>query len=289
MMLFERDWVVTVGTLRVAKPLRVAFEIATTLKAVPNRATVKLWNLTRDHRAQIEQAANAQVVVDAGFIDDGGAETIFSGELRRAHGHHRGAAAQKGGTRSEQTGGDVITHVEARDGGRAYSQARISMAFGEGVSVATVLRAAAKAMGVGVGNLDEVSAVAKLLTGADTYPDGTVISGIVSRELTRIAAGLGLRWSVQHGNLQFLKGGAALQTEAVRLSSRTGLVGAPEVGTRGHVKVVSLLTRDLWVGRRVILDSTHVQGRFTAHAVKYRGDSHANDWFSESELVPEAA
>lgn len=288
MTLFLRDWAVTVGTLRVAKPMRVAFEIDCTLKHTPNKATVKLWNLTRDHQAQIEQAANAQVLVSAGFEGDGGGETLFAGELTRAHGH-RGASAQQTGSRTEQTRGDVVTQVHARDGGRAFAQARISMAFGEGVSVSTVLRAAASAMGVGDGNIDEVSAVARLLTGDDTYPEGTVISGTASGELTRILAGLGLRWSIQHGALQLLQNGAALQTQAVRLSSSTGLVGSPEVGTRGHVKALSLLTPDLWPGRRVILDSVRTQGRFTARAVKYRGDSHANDWFAECDLVPEAA
>jgi hypothetical protein len=278
--LFNRVWRVTVGTLRVAKPLRVAFELERTLRAAPNSATVRLWNLTREHQAQIESATSGQVVVEAGFAERG-LEQLFRGTLFRGRGHEQPAI------RSERDGVDVVTYVEARDGGREYQQARIAEGFDPGVSVATVVRACARALGVGAGNVDELAAGARLLGDRATYPEGTVLEGQAAAELTRVLHGLDLRWSVQHGALQILRRGEPLQTQAVRLAPSTGLIGSPEVGSRGRVTVRSLLNSSLWPGRRVLLESERVEGRYVCRSVKYQGDSHAADWFAECELAPE--
>lgn len=283
MKLFGRAWRVTIGTLRVSAPLRVAFEIERSVRATPGKATVRIWNLTRDHQAQIEQATAAQVIVEAGY-EERGIEQLFRGELFRARGQHGGAQP---GIRTEYDAVDAVTIVEARDGGREYQQARIERSFEPGVSVSTVLRACVDALGVGPGNLDEVAARAELEAGGSTYPEGTVLSGQASAELTRILRGLGLRWSVQHGALQVLERGRALQTQAVRLAPDTGLVGSPEVGTRGRVRAVSLLQSELWPGRVVVLESERVRGRYVARSVTYRGDSHGQDWYAECDLAPE--
>lgn len=279
MTLFRKTWRVTVGTLQIPAPMRVAFEIERSTRPQPGKATVRLWNLTRDHQAQIEGAAAAQVLVEAGYVGERGAELLFSGELFRARGRSAGA-----GIRTEGELVDAVTYVEARDGGTAYQHARVSQGFGPGVSVATVLRACAAALGVGAGNVDDVAELAELDAGGDTYPEGTVLAGQAARELTRILSGLGLRWSVQHGVLQVLRRGEGLRT-AVRLSPETGLVGRPELGTRGRVKAKSLLNSELSPGRIVLLEGTRIRGRYRVEAVKYSGDSHAKDWYSECELV----
>ncbi len=278
MTLFRRDWRVTVGTLQVSAPMRVAFEVERTARSRPGKATVRLWNLTRDHQAQIEQAAEAQVIVEAGYQAERGLETLFRGELFRARGRQAG---------TEHSLVDAVTQVEARDGGRAFERARIERSFEPGVPITVVVRALADALGVGHGNVEEVARLAELEAGGgDTYPEGTVLSGQASRELTRVLSALGLRWSVQHGVLQVLRRGQPLQTQAVRLSPETGLVGSPEVGTRGRVKATALLIPDLWPGRRVVLESRRVEGAYDCRAVTYRGDSHGDDWFAECELVP---
>lgn len=281
--LFRRAWRVTVGTLQIAAPLRVAFEIERSVRSVPNKATVQLWNLTRDHQAQIEQAAAAQVRIEAGYEGDRGLELLFVGELWRARGAGQAIRTDRQGST------DAVTHVEARDGGIAYQQARVERSFEAGVSVATVLRACADALGVGAGNLGDVVELAELDAGGSVYPEGTVLSGQASRELTRILDSLGLRWSVQGGALQVLRRGAALRSQAVRLTPSTGLVGAPEVGTRGAVKVVALLTPDLWPGRAVVLESARLTGRYLIRSTRYRGDSHGTDWYAECDLAPEGA
>lgn len=284
MSLFLRTWAVTVGSLRVAKPLRVAFTIEKTVHAAPNKASLKLWNLTRAHQAQLEEQSDAPVLIEAGYEGEHGLETIFAGQVHRARGGHRDGRA---GNRTEQDGPDVVTQIEAIDGGRSYREARVSQSFGAGTSVGVVVRACVTALGLGVGNLDEALRTIELEAGGVGYSDGTVLAGQASRELSRLLSAFGLRWSVQHGALQVLRRGQPLQTQAVRLSPETGLLGSPEIGTRGRVKVRALLTPELWPGRRVILSSQRLEGRFEVRTVSYEGDSHGDSWTAECELAPE--
>lgn len=279
MTTFGREWAATVGTLRIPAPLRMAFEIERTTRPTPAKAKVKLYNLTRDHQAQIEQAELAQVVIEAGYKGERGAEVLFSGELFRARGRRKPP-----GIRTEREMVDSVTHVEARDGGSSYQTARIEQSFEPGVSVTTVLRACADALGVGRGNVESVAPVAALEAGGSTFTRGTVLSGPVSRELTRLLDGLGFTWSVQLGALQVLRRGTALDVAAVRLAVDTGLVGDPEPGTRGRVKVTSLLNSNLVPGRVVLLEGRVVEGRFTVVSTKFHGDSHAQDWYADCEL-----
>lgn len=285
--LFDRDWRVQIGQLVVRKPLHVQFEIERTTRPQPNAATIRIYNLTRDHQALIEGSTpETAVTVEAGFV--GSTSQIFGGHVARAR-----AGGRSGGgtipTRTEADGTESVSIVECLDGGRSYAQARVAHSYQPGVSVLTVLRDCARALGLGEGNLREVERFAQLEGGQTTYPEGTVLAGQASRELTRILASYGLRWSVQHGAVQVIRRGAALQTQAVRLSSRTGLVGAPERGTRGRVKARALLTPELWPGRRVVLDADRVRGQMTIRSIKYEGDTHADTWFATLELVPEAA
>lgn len=285
MTAFDRVWRVSVGTLRVGKPLRVAFDIERTSHATPNKAVVKLWNLTRDQQALIERATDAQLVVEAGHSQSRGLEQLFRGHVFRARG---GTGAQARSIRTTTEGRvDAITHVEGRDGGAEFQQQRVAASFDPGSSAADVVRTCAEALGVGIGNTNEAIAEVVAAGGDATFPEGTVLSGTASRELTRILASFGLRWSVQHEALQVLRVGEPLRTEAVLLTTRTGLVGEPEPCTRGRVRARSILTPDLAPGRPVVLESRKASGRFTVRSVRYTGDSGVGqqDWYADVELA----
>lgn len=283
--LFGRDWRVQVGRLVVERPLRVAFEVERTVRPNPNTATVRLYNLNETSQGLIREAGEALVVVEAGYVD--GRAEIFRGTVLRARAGGRGGKGAPVGTEREKV--EVVTVVEATDGGTAYRQARVARSYQPGVAITTVLRDCAAALGVGEGNLRQVEALAALEGGQTTYPEGTVLSGQASRELTRILASYGLRWSVQHGAIQVVRRGGALQSQAVRLAAATGLIGRPEVGPRGRVTARALLAPDLWPGRRVRLESRSAEGTYTVRSIRAEGDSHADLWQATCELEPEEA
>jgi len=279
--LFKRDWRVQVGQLVVRKPLHVSFEIERTTRPQPNAATVRLYNLTRDHQALVQDAREGIVTVEAGFL--GSMSQIFGGTVIRARAG--GRSGSKIPAKSERDGPDVVTVIEALDGGDTYREARIARSYGPDVSVSTVLRDCAAALGLGEGNIAEVERVAVLDGGQTTYPDGTVLDGQAARELTRILASYGLRWSIQHGTVQVIQRGSALQTQGVRLSESTGLIGSPEVAANGDVTVRALLTPELWPGRHVVLEAERVRGQMTVASIRYEGDSHADTWQAQCRLV----
>lgn len=283
--LFRRDWRVQVGELVVRRPLHVQFDIERTTRPQANAATVRLYNLTREHQALVEAAREGVVVIEAGFIDN--VSQIFGGHVVRARAGARSGAREP--VKMERDGPDVVTIVEALDAGGELRSARVARSYQAGVSVTTVLRDCVEALGLGEGNLREVERLAALEGGQTSYPEGTALDGQASAELTRILASYGLRWSTQHGTLQVQRRGAALQTQAVRLHASTGLLGSPEVAANGHVTVRALLTPELWPGRRVVLDAERVQGRLTIASLKIEGDSHGDAWQATCRLVPEAA
>lgn len=278
--LFLREWRLQVGELVVERPLRVSFDLERTTRSQPNTGTIRAYNLSRDSQALVEGAAGATVSLSAGFRDQ--TAQIFLGQVSRARGN------EVAPVRSSSDGLEVVTLVEVTDAGQAYRQARVAQTFQPGVSVLTVLRACVGALGVGEGNLREVEAFAELEGGQTVYPEGTVLAGQAARELSRILRSYGLRYSVQHGAIQVTRRRRALQTRAVLLRSGSGLVGAPDIGTGGRVKVRAALTPDLWPGRRVVLEAERVEGQFLVDAIRYEGDSHGDAWWATCELSPEA-
>lgn len=278
--LSQRSWHVQIGRLEVDPPLRVAFELERSTRPQPNTGTIRLYNLSRTSRGLIEEAGGSVVRLEAGYVD--GRAQIFQGTVSRAR------ANKAPPIREQRDGFEVVSVIDVTDSGDRYRSARVSQTFDAGVSVLTVLRACARALGVGDGNLREVEGLAELDGGLTTYPEGTLLSGQASRELARILRSYGLRYSIQHGALQVTRRGRALQSQAVDLRSGTGLVGYPEIGARGRVSATSLLSPDLWPGRRVVLSSALVEGQFLVESMRYEGDSHGDPWYAQLELAPEA-
>lgn len=278
--LFIRDWRVQIGELVVEAPLHIGFDCERTTRAQPNTGTIRLYNLSRSSQALIEEARDATVILEAGYLD--GRAQIFRGQVSRARSNQAPPA------RTTRDGLEVLSEVEVTDSGANFRQARVCQSFQPDVSILTVMRACSDALGVGEGNLAEVQGFAELEGGQTVYPEGTVLAGQASRELAQILRSYGLRYSIQHGAIQVHRRGRALQTQAVRLAAGTGLVGAPEIGTAGRVTARALLTPDLWPGRRVVLDSERVDGQFLVDSIKYEGDSHGEAWYATLELRPEA-
>lgn len=274
---FLRTVQLTIGELRVASPLHITFEVERSVHG-RGKAKATVANLTRSQQSEIESAADAQLIIEAGYEENRGLEMLFSGRVARGHGHDQPSR----GTRAE--GRDVISFVEGTDAGLETRERRVSASFEPGVQLATVVRTCADALGLGEGNLED--ALGSI--GSPTLPAGTVLSGNASAELTGLLASFDLAWSPQFGALQVTTVGGVLPVEAVLLTPDTGLVGEPELGTRGRARVTSLLTRDIAPGRPVLLEHPRLQanqrGRYVARAVRYSGDSSGGDFYALADL-----
>lgn len=251
--------------------MRFQFQVVRTLAKEPNTCDLKVTNLAPSTRSLL-QGRGCRVVISAGYEDD--AAVLFTGDARTVD--HR------------REGTDWVSHFACGDGERAYRLARASRSFAAGTPLATVVREAANALGVGSGNLERALAP---LAGR-TLAHGYAMHGQASGQLDVLLRSLGLAWSVQDGALQVLSARESLPGTAVLLEPESGLVGTPEAGSpdaKGAppvAKVKSLLQPRIRPGSRVDLRSAGLRGLFRAQRVEHAGDTAGGDWYSSLDLVP---
>jgi len=269
--LFDRRVSVQVDTLRL-DGFDLTFDITKSLSPkTPNSAELKIWNLNADHRKQLQEAERVYVSIEAGYAS--GTSLLFRGDLRDVV--------------SMRDSADWITTITS-DSGRRARKARIVKSFAPGATVGDVLNAAAKAMGVRLGNSASRVVNAKITgTQATAFFNGYALAGAIEHEIDRIARSCGLEWSVQDDELQFLDFGAPLAQLAVKLTAETGLVGSPEPGNKGLVDVRTLIIPDLYPGRRVEVQSEHVRGMYRIETSKHSGTTFGRDWYVDMQLKSE--
>lgn len=268
----NKDYALTLDRTLI-RGLDISFEVQRSTRHEPNKATIKVWNLNADHRRELQSLSRTRgpgripCKLEAGYA--GATSVIFQGQLQTAE--------------SVPDGPNWLTTVEGQDSGHAYRTSRVNESFPPGTSIEIVLRRLVNALGVGEGNLASEVAGITFLAGGSTFPDGTTISGRASDELTELLRSCGLRWSVQNGIVQILRLNRALQSTAVRLSPRTGLVGTPSVDADGKVTARALMIADLYPGRQVQFDSAEVSGLYRIERTKHTGNTDGAEWYTDLE------
>jgi hypothetical protein len=279
--LFNRDIAVTVGTLRiaarvkqaggsalVAQPtLRVAFAVEKSLNRDPNKAEISIYNLNDEHRKALQK--KQACIIEAGYVNT--MEKLFNGDLTFVS-HNRETV-------------DWVSKMQAKDGGVQYASARINKSFRPGTQMTAVLNQAAQALGVGMGNAQQAFS-GSLRGGLTQFTKGVTLSGRVSDVLDKFVSSAGMEWSIQDGQLQVLQSKSTTQQFVINLSADSGMIGSPELGEKGIVKVRSLLMGGLLPGRKVKIESAMVTGFFRVEKVKHYGDTWGTDWYSEMEAKP---
>lgn len=275
--LFGRRVAVTVGTVRF-EDLDVAFTIHKSIRPEPNTCELTIWNLNEEHQAQLEaiapkgSAAATQGIpceIEAGY--DGGTSLLWRGDLRTIE--------------TTDDGPNVVTYLTSGDGEKAWKHARLHVSYGPQTPIETSLRAIARALGVGEGNLSKVASQLRV-AGAAMWPAGKVLTGAASRQLVSIARSSDLEVSIQDGALQFISRGQALAGRALHLSSGTGLLGSPTVDNEGIATFRVLMIPDLRCGASVVLDAKRVKGGYRIVEINWSGDTSPGDWEAECKGEP---
>lgn len=267
--LFNRQAAVTIDTVRVTG-LDVRFEIEKALKPQPNKAKIEIFNLNPDHRAQFQRDGDIQARLEVGY-DNETLQQIFLGDLRRGY--------------SVYEPPDWRTVITSGDGEKRHKGARMNVSYAAGTAVDQVGKDIVQALGVGVGNALQALTGSALRGGLTQYTSGKVVAGKVSDILAKHMASVGKEYSVQDGAVQVLDIGQTLQSTAVLLSADTGLIGSPEPGTKGLLKLKALLQAQIFPGRKIQVDSVikNVSGFYRVEVCKYKGDTAGQDWYVEIE------
>jgi hypothetical protein len=279
----DRRWRVEIGyasgrsdsTVLDISELDIEFDVKKDLSRQPNKGTVKVYNLSKEHRAALARASaegGLFVRLSAGYAANT-SSLLLVGDVTKVS-----------TTRNEV---DVVTALEARDGGVALQSSRASRSFVRGTSVEDVLRALVAEMGIGEGNLATYTPDLAFESGDRTLRSGLSIEGSTRVVLTNFLHASGLRWSVQDGALQIRPRGRAALARAIVLSPATGLVGSPQSEEKGKVSATSLLQPGFIPGGIVVLRSADFDGSYLIREVTYQGATRGTPWYAALKLEPQ--
>jgi hypothetical protein len=252
--------------------LRMAFEVKKSVDKEPNTATLTINNCNARTRADLQQQP-LTVQIEAGYA--GVYRSLFLGNLRY-------------GT-SAVEGPQWETKLELVDGGRGYTRGRISRSYNSGTELRTVLRDAAKSMGLAIPQ--------ELLSAPDLSAQiaaGVSVTGVSRDTLTKLLAPLNYNWSIQDGKLQVLRADQT-RDEVWLINEENGLIGSPEYSApekkskknKGRTLTFStLLFPELTPGSKVKVESRAVNGLHKIKSIQHTGDTHGSDWTTEVEATP---
>lgn len=254
--------------------LDIEFQVKKDLSRQPNKGTVKIFNLSTEHRASLASAlegGGAFVRLSAGYAATG-ASLILSGDVTKV-------STSRGNV-------DVTTTLEVKDGGLALRKSRASRSFVRGTAIEDVLRALVVDLDLGEGNLSTYLPGIAFEDGSKTLRSGFVAEGATGTVLTGVLRSSGLRWSVQDGALQLRPRGGAAVERAVVLAPDTGLVGSPRPEEKGRVAATALIQPGLIPGAKVVLRSADFDGGYMIREVDYQGATRGQPWYAVLKLEP---
>lgn len=253
--------------------LRIRFEVAKSVGRTPNKAVVKIYNLNPTHEAQVTTEFD-DLILEVGYSS--AALGVFRGNITRAFRYRDGV--------------DSITEVHAGDGDRDFRKATCNFSLAAGA------------------NNDQL--IARIVDGFTTTTKGyvpvrsssrtrgRVFCGMARDVLDRIARQQGSEWSIQDGVLDIVPVDSTTPTEAVRLTSETGMLDCPEITDKGVI-VRCLLNPTIKPNGKVQIDNNSVRekmgkaklarldpdGVYKVIRVIHKGDTRDTEWVSEMTCV----
>lgn len=297
--LFEKSCTITIGSVQVTniglnRGLDVWFNVKRSIqKGKTNVADLRLFNLTATTRQAIAselgpQNDPVQVQIDAGYV--GNTSTIFLGQMRNAM--------------VTSQGPDQIVEIQAGDFDVGTIGSRSNATFGTGTTPYQVAQQLISDMGCGAGN---IASYATLLKSSTIYSLGYALKGNSFSHLQDLAHSLGLEVTMQGGVLQWSMIGQAVGSQKIySVSSTTGLLGSPTVGTEGiknnpktpglrKVKGFSgtlltfetLMLPSVQPGQLIFVQGEFIQALVRIIAMQTRGGTAENDWGHSIEGKPE--
>ena len=225
-------------------------------------------------------------------------------------------------TKEDNNGIDVVTEIEALDGGIAVRDSIVSMSAPQGASTINLIKACAKKMGLAYKISSDVE--------DKPYPNGFSFCNYSRYLMDTLCEKLGASWSIQNGIAQITLNKGTSGYLGVKFNASTGLIGRPErmvisskvanvkspnsetktireevetIGTRLRKKKIvetakksktnektgwkikTLLAPAVIPGEEVEIESNSVVGRFKVDKVTHTGDIYGSEWFSEIEVV----
>jgi hypothetical protein len=257
--------------------LRITFEVTKDLKTSANQAKISIYNLKPETRAQIKELTDV-VTLRAGYADETISE-VFQGDIVSIS--------------HPKEGPDIITKIEANDGGAAIRGSFANLSYIEGTSLKKVLADIIKSMGLPVKFLDSFD--------DQQFLQGFSFAGKARTALDKVVARAGMEWSIQSGQLKILKRGGTDNPKNISIplvSPGSGLIGSPERIQQLKDEATPEKKPPGWKVTTVLLPAVEPGNKigftcaqepqakaYRVQNVKHNGDTHGADWKTVSEVI----
>lgn len=218
------------------------FQIKQSDEESPNTAVIRIYNLSDATVKKITGKTPVEftrVILQAGY--EGATGVIFDGTIKQFRPGKENAT-------------DKYLDILAAEGDVEYNFGICNTTLAAGSSPIDRIKVAAASMNIPLGQIPAGDYLAK--TGG-TLPRGKVLWGMGRAQMRCTAASIGSTWSMQDGKINVTPLTGYLPGEAVKLTSKTGLVGIPEQTEQG-IKARCLLNPKLQIGGLVQIDNASI-------------------------------
>ncbi len=266
------------------------FQILDSDEQSPNTANIRIYNLS-DATVKSVQGEYTRVILNAGY-QNGNYGVIFDGTIKQFR-------------RGRENATDTYLDILASHGDIPYNFSVINSTLAaSATSASNILNTVGSGMGLPINN--------QLTSTGGVLPRGKVLWGMGRDIMRQATRNQGATWSIQNGVVQVIPLTGYLPTEAVVLTSNTGMIGLPEQTDEG-IKVRSLLNPKLDIGGTVQIDNASINqtfaqgqnalsvgqlpynqyagvqfladvsndGLYRLYVVEHTGDTRGQEWYSD--------
>lgn len=261
--------------------LRIVFKVKKSSAQTPNSAIIRVYNLSDNTAKQIREEFQS-VTLQAGYQSNFG--LIFKGNIKQVR-------------FGRENSTDTYVDIAAGDGDQSYNFSTISTTLSAGSQQTDQINAAINTMepnGVTTGFIDDIDSI--------ILPRGKVMYGMSRDYLRQSTESTNTTWSIQNEQIQIVKRTSVAPDPVVVLTSKTGLVGVPEL-TNDGVSARCLLNPLIRIGgiininQKDIADAklsnvsnnlqvnsapqTTADGLYRVLVAEFNGDTFGNDWYTD--------
>lgn len=255
-ILFRRAVRLTVAGLVIEEGLRLNFELERSIDATQDRGTVKIYNLSEEHSARIEERGRA-VTLEAGYLDGAGLAVLFVGEAQRV-----------------RAGRDRLAHIVTIDiGDQVRQKNRLGGVYSDSlagpVSVRRIAQRIIAAMELAPGPLDNIPADA---TFTNWHEGG---SRPASASLTTLLATVDCTWFEEDGLIRINRVGMGqVDAPSLTTSPQTGLIETPRPTDQG-LELRMFLEPRVRIGAALTIEGVEIDrsGPWKIVSIRHKGDS----------------
>jgi hypothetical protein len=248
--------------------LRFTFSITNNDTMPPNRAEIRVYNVSPTTAKQITQEFT-QVSLQGGY-GTGNFGIIFSGDIKRFYvGKERNT--------------DTYLGISASDGDLLYNFGIVNASLKGGSTPAQRLDTIIDALNSQVDTQQQKLSVNPtaydiLNATGGILPRGKVLFGMARAYLDELANTAQARWSIQNGQFVLVQDTSFLPGTIITLNSQTGLIGQPEATDQG-IQAKTLLNPLIRVGSRVQINNELINKAFVTQSGRETGYPNYGDLF----------